>query len=705
MRAFIKLQAFMSILFRAFLLILLLENSVCAQSAFKRQTVSIGNIGFTLSNFGTVGDPLIISNPSNPPSMQYPLNSGIEHLFEGGLWIGAYMNGQKTVSTAAIDAANGYVAGTAGFEFCAPQGSLIQQRSTLTNSDYFSINAVSHQDYVCDFSDQYTIVPGTTIPITDHLNPLGASVHLESYAWNYSFADYFVICNYKITNNSTNVWDSVWLGMWTDMIVRNVNVATDNGAAFFNKGAGGYIDSCHAVYAFDVNGDPGYTNSYGATQILGATWRNLLFMPSNSTNVLGAGYPEPKMNANFWVFKQFTGTLYNSPADDLERYDKLRKGLDFSDNVIKQTVQTPANRTQLISVGPLIEMQPGESVEFAVAFVCARQKETGGLTGPEKDTPFAQTELIEHLGWAMRTYNGEDINGNGVLDEGEDLNDNGILDRYILPEPPDIPRVKVIASDNRVDIYWNQVSENSIDPISKKKDFEGYRIYRSKVGEDLNNPDLINSAALIQQWDLPGDNIGYNNGFESVKLTHPITFEGDTTIYYYHFVNEGLLNGWQYAYIITAFDSGNAELKIPSLESSKTANTFRVWPGTSTSDPQDAIGVYPNPYRISAAWDGGTAFTRKIIFSHLPKLCTITIYTLSGDVIATLNHKEDYVGDDSRWFSNYGGKESQRVFSGGEHAWDILSESNQTITQGIYMFSVKNLDNGQVKTGTFTVLK
>ncbi len=686
-------------------ILLLLMSSAFAQSSFQRKTITIGNMGFTLSNFGTVGNPLIVSNPNNDPSMEYPLNSGIEHLFEGGLWIGAYLNGQKTVSTGSIDASGGYVAGASGFEFCAPNGTGFTKRSTLTNSDNFSVNAISHEDYVCDFGDQYTIIPGTTIPITDHVLPLGASVHLESYAWNYSFADYFVICNYTITNNSANVWDSVWLGFWTDMVVRNVNVATDNGAAYFNKGAGGFIDSCNAVYAFDVTGDPGYTNSYGATQILGVTWRNLLFMPSNIANVLNAGYTAPKLNANFWIFKQFSGTLYNSPADDLERYEKMRKGLDFTDPGIKQTIQTPSNRTQLISIGPLLEMQPGETAEFAVAFVCARQKETGGTTGPEKDTPFAQTELIEHLGWAKRTYNGEDLNGNGILDNGEDLNENGKLDRYILPEPPEMPKVKVISNENKVEIYWNQVAENSIDPISKKKDFEGYRIYRSKVGEDLSNPDIINSSTLIQQWDLQGNNVGYNNGFESVTLQSPVTFDGDTTKYHYRFTNEGLLNGWQYVYILTAFDGGDDLLKIPSLESSKTANAFRVWPGAAATDNNEEIGVYPNPYRLNAAWDGPTAFTRKIVFTHLPKRCTISIYTLSGDVITTLQHNEQYKGEDIRWFSNYGGNTNQRIFSGGEHAWDILSESNQTITQGIYMFSVKNLDSGETKTGTFTVLK
>lgn len=76
------------------------------------------------------------------------------------------------------------------------------------------------------------VVPGTLITIADHTQPLNADVHLETYAWNYSFADYFVIFNYSITNSSPNVWDSVWCGMWSDIVVRNVNVSTDFGSAF-----------------------------------------------------------------------------------------------------------------------------------------------------------------------------------------------------------------------------------------------------------------------------------------------------------------------------------------------------------------------------------------------------------------------------------------------------------------------------------------
>ena len=116
--------------------------------------------------------------------------------------------------------------------------------------------------------------------------------------------------------------------------------------------------------------------------------------------------------------------------------------------------------------------------------------------------------------------------------------------------------------------------------------------------------------------------------------------------------------------------------------------------------------VYPNPYRLNAAWDGTTARTRKLIFYNLPPRAEIRVYTLGGDLVASLEHNSDtYNGSDIGWFSNFAGDENKRVFSGGEHAWDVLSESEQTITQGLYLFTVKDLDSGKVRQGKFAVLR
>lgn len=688
-------------------LLLIATVSSFGQASFDHTVIEVGNLGMYITNAGTLGRPDVRNTPTGDPSMEYPINSGIEHLFEGGFWIGAIVDGQYLVSTSAKDAASGYTTGLAGYEFTSEIGNTIAQRSSLTSSDYFNFDAISHQDLLVDISDKNVIVPGTAITIADHTQPLYADIHLETYAWNYSFADYFVLLNYTITNNSTSVWDSVWCGIWNDMVVRNVNVSTDYGSAFFSHGGYGYLGDDFTNYAFDVDGDPGFTNAYGAFQFLGIEWRDQFIHPNNNDLLTANGYPAAKVNSNFWIFNSTATPPYNAPANDVERYDKLKQGLNYADPDIVEFLKDPSTTgglTNLLSAGPMISVEPGETFHVVFAAVCAKQIENGGTTGVDMDTPEAQAELLEHLSWSKRTYLGEDQNENGLLDIGEDLDADTILDRYILPEPPATPKMKVIADDQRIDIYWDNRAEFSVDPISKEMDFEGYRLYRTQPGDDFNL-NLIGDANMIAQWDLPANGIGFNNGFSAIALTTPEIIDEDT--FYYKYTLDPVLNGWQYLIILTAFDRGDEDLHIESLESSFIENAVHVFPGTSPNNDANAeIGVYPNPYRLQAAWDGSTGTTGKIMFYNLPEHCTISIMTLSGDIVAELNHDAaTYTGSDSEWFATYAGNEDERIFSGGEHAWNLLSESNQTITQGIYLFSVKDLDNGNIKQGRFAIIK
>jgi hypothetical protein len=687
---------------RSLLFICVLLIAFCARSqTYQQRFTNVGRIGLTVSNIGTLGRPGVQNNTSGPPSMEYPINSGIEHLFESGLWIGARMNGQTLVSTAAVDNPTGYATGVSGYEFTAASG--ITERSKLPSSNVYSANAISHQDFLMNFTDKNVIVPGTSIPIQDHINPLFADVHLETYTWNYNFADYFVICNYTITNNSTNRWDSVWIGNWADLVVRNVNVTTETGTAFYNKGGGGFLDNYSALYAYEVTGDDIlFTQSYGAMQYLGINWRNKFFHPSNDSAFSNNGLPHPDVNGNFWDFRSASSQL-PYPTDDVSRYYKMANGLDFNNASIQNELKTPTNKTQLISAGPLVSVNPGESITYVIAFVCARQ-----INGPT-DNAQSRQELVEHLSWAKRTYLGEDLNENGVLDGGEDLNNNGVLDHYILPEPPASPKMKAIANEGSIDIYWTDEAERSIDPISKQKDFEGYRLYRTNPGDDKKG-NLYDNLKLLSQWDSAGNSIGFNNGFSAIRLPAAMKFENDTTSYWYHYKLTDVLNGWQYLLVVTAFDKGDASLNIPSLESSYTENSKQVFPGSAANEfdnkDEKEIGVYPNPYSITAAWDGTTSRTRKLYFYNLPSKAEITIYTSAGDLVTRFVHDAGagQAGQNIDWYKNFS-NDKNAVFAGGEHAWDLLSENKTTITQGLYMFAVKDLDTGEIRRGTFAVVK
>ncbi|MGB0432047.1 MAG: hypothetical protein ACPGLV_16350, partial [Bacteroidia bacterium] len=524
------------------LMVFALSFSAKAQD-FEEKTVNIGNVGLNVTNVGTLGRPNVRNTPDGAPSMEYPINSGIEHLFEGGLWIGAQVDGEIRVSTSAVDAASGYSTGRSGFEFTSL--SSITERSTLTSSDFFSGAAISHQDMVVKVTDSNVFVPGSGIPIGSHEYPLNAVVTQETYAWNYSFADFFVIVNYEIKNESNERWDSVYFGFWSDMIVRNVNVTQDGGAAFFNKGGAGILKDETSFYVYQVIGDDlAYTQSYGAARILGVEWNNEFLHPNNSQRFIDLGYKAPQVEYNFWEYNSTTG-LTVFPSNDNAKYAVLKQSMGNAIANYEERLKLASNKIQLISIGPIPSIEPGEKANFVVALVCAKQLDDANATATT-DTEPARKELMEHLEWAHRTYIGEDVNENGLLDEGEDLDDDGKLDKYILPEPPRDPKVKFVPSSNSLDIYWTDNSLESIDPISKKKDFEGFKLYRSNIGDD-KNLDLIGASNLIAQWDSAGNAVGFNNGFEEIKLNEPVTI--DSVTYQFHYRLNGLVSGWQYMFI------------------------------------------------------------------------------------------------------------------------------------------------------------
>lgn len=698
--------------FKLFIIILLGVVQTQAQVQFSQKSTTVGRLKLSFSNAGTVGRPAVRSNTQGEPSMAYP-QKGNEHLFESGIWIGALVDGQPLVSTSAFDAANGYATGSSGFEFTPLTP--VQEKSSLTSSPVFSSSALSHQDFVMQFSDTATIVPGTSTPINGHTQPLRAHVKLETYAWNYSFADFFVIANYQITNTSNKRWDSVWVGQWSDLVVRNINVTRESSSTFFSRGRNGVDTKYKTIYAWlaDKSADDiDYINSYGAIQFLGIEYRGMFFNPDKPDTFTQRGWPKPQVNYNFWTFSS-TNT-WVKPTDERERYYRMTSNLDTAKlNDINGDGPTygPANNwIQLLTAGPLISLEPGESFNYVVAYVAASRVEDG--TPPVKNgkvsTPATREELTAHLARARATYVGEDVNEDGKYRPENDANGNGKIDRYVLPEPPATPKTKIIASDSKVEIYWDDAAVNSVDPISRKKDFEGYRLYRTNPGDDLGG-NLIDKRNLLAQWDSAGNNIGYNNGFNAIRLSTPLKFEGDSTLYTNKYEINNLQNGWQYLFILTSFDKGDEELNLESLESSFTENAFSVYTGTGVKSIQEnsenTVGVYPNPYLTTAAWDGATSRSKKIYFTNLPAKCTIAIYTSSGDLVANLRHDAStYQGEDSQWFDRYS-QTGTKVFSGGEHAWDILSNSKGALSTGVYLFTVKDEATGKIDIGKFAILK
>lgn len=709
--------------------LLLLPREVDAQS-FENAVVDVGNIGLTVTNAGFLGRANVRNAPTGPPSMEYPLDSGVEHLFEAGLWVGAVRSdGIVTVRTAAVTTGGGYSPGTAGYEMA--QASTILRRSSLPTSDAFTRRAVSHLDYLTAFEDTSTVLPGTSIQMPDPAGQLGMFVNMTSYAWNFPFTESLVILQFDIANISSQPWDSVYVGLYHDLVVRNINTTQDGGGAFFNKGGFGYIDSLQASYAFNAGGLEQSLNTYGAVVALGAEWRDpttglpRFFHPGLADEYEAEGLSAPAVNPRWWLFGGGTDDE-SRPATDEEKYRRMATPFpnpasfdseaEFADaqdawyqRLASDGTRSLGNWIGMTPLGPIPRVEAGDTVSVAFALVAAlKPEEFQGQIGKAIDVPESRVPLAASISWARRTFGGEDTNYNGRLDPDEDANGNGVLDRFLIPEPPAAPGLRVeferdSDGESVVALYWDRTAEESRDPVSGLQDFEGYRIYRSNPGDDLSG-DIVNRSTLIAQYDLPDTPAGFNSGFDDILLDAPRTFSGDETEYWYRFEARNLKRGWQYLFSVTAIDQGDKDAGLESFESSRVANAVRVFPGTPAAEDESLqVGVYPNPYRVNAAWDGGTSRTRKLHFYNLPPRADIRIYTLAGEIVREFRHEaESYIGD-SRWFDDFSAP--NRQLSGGEHAWDLLSENGLSLTGGLYLYTVQNLDSEHVQRGKFVIIK
>ena len=182
------------------------------------------------------------------------------------------------------------------------------------------------------------------------------------------------------------------------------------------------------------------------------------------------------------------------------------------------------------------------------------------------------------------------------------------------------------------------------------------------------------------------DTIGLNTGFGLIENTG-----ADSIEYAYSWTLKPLLSNWPLFVAVTAYDNGYPPARLASLESSVFANAVEVTPSTPVGGELPVL-VVPNPYKITedyselkwelppASW---TEFDRRIDFTNLNGAGTIRVFTLAGDLVQTIQHKQN----DSR------------------ASWNLISRNGQAIVSGIYLYAVTYDDRSATDIGKFVVLK
>jgi hypothetical protein len=101
------------------------------------------------------------------------------------------------------------------------------------------------------------------------------------------------------------------------------------------------------------------------------------------------------------------------------------------------------------------------------------------------------------------------------------------------------------------------------------------------------------------------------------------------------------------------------------------------------------IKVVPNPYVGAASWEERNPFPtgrgpRAIHFTHLPQRCTIRIYSISGELISTIEHDSQLLD--------------------GTAEWNVLTKDALQVAYGVYIYHVEAPGVGE-KVGKFAIIK
>ena len=110
------------------------------------------------------------------------------------------------------------------------------------------------------------------------------------------------------------------------------------------------------------------------------------------------------------------------------------------------------------------------------------------------------------------------------------------------------------------------------------------------------------------------------------------------------------------------------------------------------------IKVVPNPYVVRSEYDLDYTY-RKLYFTNLPNECTINIYTLSGDLIKTIEHSTEFYRYESTVDSSL-----VDDITNGSAAWSILTENDQIPAPGLYLYKVMT-PSGASYIGKFAIIK
>ncbi|MBC8402258.1 MAG: hypothetical protein H8E14_12285 [Candidatus Marinimicrobia bacterium] len=256
------------------------------------------------------------------------------------------------------------------------------------------------------------------------------------------------------------------------------------------------------------------------------------------------------------------------------------------------------------------------------------------------------------------------------------------------PEPPPSPAVNAANASVGIDtpmiaVTWdNRAETRTITDGSGNVfygglvDLDGYKVYRSTDFQYTNDtePPAFRGATWDLYLDLP-------------KAEFADYWDEELEIY--KLKDDSVKFDFRYGYYVAPYTltpaqwtsaNGTVVDDLPALEG---GSQNRTLPTAAVPGPVNTFDIFvsPNPYVFNDPLRSfGLSDPYKMVFRNLPVRCTIRIYTISGDLVRTLVHKPDEVGNVS-----------------GSEAWNQKTESGLLVAPGLYIYHIESntvdLDN------------
>lgn len=511
----------------------------------------IGNMAFCVTNYGFFGSQARAIRDActglSAPSWEFPINSNVEYLFQGALWVGAVVNGDTLVSVGA----DGWTSGNEMFARRFPEGDFVtrttrpllrQPANSLCPDVPFSADAISEQDFIAVYSDTLGVVGGVGGGTGGH-RPMGLEVTQKTYAWSFDYAQDFILMEINLANVGNDTLKDLYMGIYMDHDVGSTSAGAiheDDVTGFTHwvpspAAPDLYRDTVNLAWIADNDGDPRAGEFYFAS-VTGVSGVRVVQSPKNA-----------QFSFNWWVSNStsredwgpnkedskvvFLGGNLGTPTGDIAKYAIMANGefdfpqwesaLDHSaggwlppvaNGPLAINLANGFDTRYLLSFGPF-DVVPDSVLPLTIALITGADFHTSASNFNSFFDPFNPAPWLDNLdqsdfalnalwaGWVYDTpgfdTDGDGFSGNFRIIDGDTAyyTGDGIPDYQGPPPPPPPSEITHETFAGRIVIRWNgENSETDKDPFSFLEDFEGYRVYMSRTLQ-------LGDFALVTQRD------------------------------------------------------------------------------------------------------------------------------------------------------------------------------------------------------------